>query len=187
MVSKHGFTLLEFIVGFAIIGLVSILIAAIYIAHWKIFANQSRFIDVSTQNKQAVDVITNLIRESQGVVSTCCNGETSGANSIILEYWPIDPNSGEPVYPNGNYDYIIIKLDPTTTTNLIQKIIPSASSARQASTKIIAIGVTSLQFAYNNSDPTLSQEVTATVTATQISNGKSQSATQSINATLRNK
>jgi|SRR3990167_448278 len=187
-VNQNGLALIELLIAFSIIGLVSILIAAVYFAHSRLFSTQNTLVDVSSQNKLALDEMTNQIRESQEVVSTCalCAGDTTSNSLVVLQIWPID-SSGEPFEPTGSdYDFIVYKRD-TDNTKLIKKIIPGAGSQRKASQKIIATNISDLQFTYDNPDPTLASEVTINLTTSAISGGKTITSSQTTMAVLRNK
>jgi len=186
---QSGFTLIELLIGFAIIGLLAVLVAAAYFAHFKIFSNQSTSIEVASQNKIALDEITNQIRESQAVVNTCadCSGDTTSSTVLVLQIWPINASS-EPFEPQASaYDFMVYKRDPTDNTKFIKKIIADAASSRQSSQKIIATNISDLQFTYDNPNPTLASEITINLTTTGISGGKTLTSAQSTKAVLRNK
>ena len=188
---KPGFTIVELITGFAIIGFVSFLVAAVYFAQFKLFSNQNTAIDIASENKLAADEIVNQIRESETVVNTCssCGGDVTGADKLILRLWPLN-SSGEPTDPSSsNYDYIIYKLNPSDSTKLIKQTFADTvlPSTRLSGSKIIATKLASLQFAYDNIDPTFASEITITITNTADSSSKTHTYTQSVKAVLRNK
>lgn len=189
---RPGFTIVELVTGIAIIGLVSFLVAAVYFAHFKLFSNQNTAIDIASENRLAVDEITNQIRESETIVNTCsaCGGDTTGSTILVLRLWPLNA-SGEPTDPGSTnaYDYIIYKLDPTDNTKLLKKTFADATipSSRSSGSKIIAAKLSNLQFTYDNVDPTLAAEVTITITNTAKSSSKTHTYTQSVKAVLRNK
>lgn len=189
MVSKPGFSIIEVVSGFALIGLVSILIASLYFAHFRLFSNQNTSIEVSSQNKTALNEMINQIRESQSVVSTCsaCAGDTTGSTVLVLRLWPINA-SGEPFDPGASaYDYMVYKRDTTDNAKLIKKTLPDATSTRANQTKTISSNVSNLQFSYDNADPNLITEVTVELTNSETLNGKTQTSNQSAKAILRNK
>ena len=186
---KVGFTLVEALVGFGLIGIISVLVAALYLTNYKLFANQTTSIDINSQNKLAVDDITNQIRQSQAVAASCCSGDTTSATVLVLQLWPLDA-SGDPKDPSGSaYDYFVYKIDPTDPTRIQKKIVPDASSTRPASTKVLTtkLATDGLQFTYNNATPSLASEITVTITTTGTASGKTQTVTQAGNGTLRNK
>ncbi len=181
--------MIDLLTGLAVGGFVLVVVASIYLAHFRLFSNQNTAIDAATQNKLALDEITNQIRQSQAVVSTCasCGGDTTGANILVLRLWPLD-GSGDPQDPAGsNYDYIEYRLDSTSPTNLIRKTFPYNTSTRKSDTRIVATNVSNLTFSYDNADPTLALEITTDVTTAKTANGKAQTIDQSAKAILRNK
>ncbi len=187
--NKNGFTLVELLTTFAIGGFVTVIVASIYLAHFRLFANQNTAIDAATQNKLALDEITNQIRQAQTVVSTCssCSGDTTGANILVLQLWPLDAG-GDPQDPMGtNYDYIEYRKDASDATKLIRKTFPYSTSTRKSGTRIVATGVSALTFTYDNADPTLALEITTNVTTSGTSNGKTQTTAQGAKTILRNK
>ena len=187
---KKGLTMPEILIGIGLIGIIALFVASVYFAHFRLFSNQVTIIDVATQNKIALDEMTNEIRESQQVAASCCGGDTTGANVLVLQLWPLNA-SGEPQDPSGNYDYIIYKRDPLDNTKLLKKIVPGSGSTRAASSKIIATNLGTnapdLSFTYDNVDPTQAAEVTASITTTRSNLGKTKTVPQSSKAILRNK
>lgn len=200
MAFKKGFTLVEVIVGTALLGLVSVLIASIYFTNFKLFSHQSTSIDINSQNKLAIDEISNQIRQSQSVAASCpnppCNPtETSSSTVLALQLWPLDAN-GDPKDPLGgtDYDYIVYKIDPANSSRIQKKIAPDASSTRPASAKVLATSLSAngLSFTYKDGSgstvsPSAATEVTISISTTGTSVGKTQTVTQTNNATLRNK
>ena len=176
-------------VAFAIIGIVSVMAASIYFAHFRLFSNQNTAIDINTQHKLALTDITNQLRQSESIVSNCpsCGEDTTNATTLIVRLWPIDA-SQEPIEPaESNYDYILYKRNPSDTTQLIRITYPDTSSSRKSGTHIVAITIGNLQFTYNNATPALASQVTVTVTTTATNSGKTQTVTDSAVVDLRNK
>ncbi len=179
--------MVELLVGAGLVGLVSILVATIYFAQFRLFSNQNTLVDISSQNKLALDEITSKIRESQTIVANCCSGETTSASVLVLRLWPQNA-SGEPIDPQASaYDYIIYRRDTQDNTLLIKKIEADPSSSRDSGTDIIANSVSNLQFTYDNADPTLANQVTVSLTNSAVASGKTHTITQSASAVLRNK
>ena len=187
---KRGFTLVEFLVGFGLVGIISVLVAALYFTNFRLFSNQNASIDINSQNKIAIDEITNQLRQSQAVASSCCGGDASGVNALVLQLWPLDVN-GDPTDPNPNYDYIVYKIDPTDPTRIQKKTVPAAGSTRPASTKVLStdLAANGLSFTYapDNASPQTAEKITVSITTTKTANGKTQTVTQTGNGTLRNK
>lgn len=117
--------------------------------------------------------------------SASCGGYISGTQTLVLWLWPIDA-SGEPFDPGTNiYDCIVYRRDSAKNT-LIKKIVPGADSTRTASERIIASGVTNLQFSYSpNVD--YAEEVTTTITTTGTVENQDVTQTQSAKVVLRNR
>lgn len=188
---QPGLSLLEFLIAGAILGIISALVAGIYFAHFRIFSNQNNAIDVSTQNKLALEEISNQIRQSESIVSTCpsCGGDTTGASVLILRLWPLD-GTGEPIDPQDiNYDYLVYKRDPINTTKLTRTTYAYASSSRKSGTHVVATNINSLDFTYDNPTPASAGQVTISVstTATGTSTNKVQTTIETSKANLRNK
>ena len=187
--ASRGFALIEFLIVIAIIGSISTLIASIYYAHLRLFGNQNALIDIANQNKVILDEVVGQIRQSQSIVTTCtpCNGDTTSQTTIVLRLWPQDTN-GDPFDPQGtNYDYIVYKRDPTDNTKLIKNTYPAATSSRTSGSRLVATKISSLQFSYDNSDPTQAQQVTITATTSTVSFNKNLDIERSAKAVLRNK
>lgn len=186
---NSGFTLVELLVGFGLVGLVSFLVAGVYFAQFRLFSNQNTSIDVASQNKIALDDMTSQIREAAAIAASCCSTETTSSTSLILRLWPLNA-SPEPYQPTPtSYDYIIYKQNPSDNTRLIKKTVPDPQSTRTSQTQVIAASLspTGLTFSYDNADPTLAQEVTITITTTATSGSKTHTTTQTGKAVLRNK
>lgn len=161
---RPGLSLIELLIGIAIVGFVSLLVAMVYLANFKLFNNQNVAIDVSNQNRIALDDMENQIREGQAVVSSCCAGsEVSSSTKLILQLWPLNA-TGEPCEPgtsgctaSGIYDYIVYKCEatcptpPDTNTNILKRTEVGAGSTRQAGTHIIVSKVKDLLFTYLDS------------------------------------
>ncbi len=189
-----GMSIVEITAAIGIIGIISIMVVSIYFAHFRLFSNQSKTIDIANENRISLDAITNQIRESSGVASSCCSGSyTTSSTVLVLQLWPLDA-SGNPIDPGAsNYDYIIVQRDILENTKLVRITIPSATSSRQAKTDILSTDVSNLQFAYLDSneqpvaDQTLASEVKVTLTNTSVQFGKTYAQTQETKAVIRNK
>ena len=185
---KNGLSLVELIMGLGIVAFLILIIASVYVAHARLFSNQNTSIEVATQNKLALDEMTNQIREGQQVVTTCslCGGDTTSATTLIMQIWPLDA-SGEPFEPSGSaYDHIVYKRDATDNTKLIKKIITDPASFRSSSEKIIASSISDLLFTYYP-DQTSATEITISLTTAATTGAKTFTNTQTSKAVLRNK
>src|SRR3990170_5897708 len=183
-----GVSLVELLIGMSIVGFMGVLIAALYFSHFKLFSSQNTRIEVASENKIALEEMTNQIRESQGVAASCCSPtETTGANVLVLQIWPLNA-SGNPTEPNPNptpqYDYIVYKKVADT---LKKTIVPAAGSTRQASDKIIASKINTLRFTYDNADVSQAAQVTINLTTQNTVNNVTQTDTKTSTAVFRNK
>lgn len=184
---QKGISLIEVLVGLAVFGFVSVLVASLYFAQFKLFSNQNTAIDVSSQNKLVLDDITNQIRESQGIAANCCGGDTTSSAVLVLQLWPLNAIS-EPFQPAGNaYDFVVYKRDQADTTKLVKRVVPDTASTRQSKTTVLSTTISNLNFTYDNADPTLASQITVDVTNSQTNLGKTHTISQSASAVLRNK
>jgi len=182
---QNGLTLVELIVGFSIIGIISVLIASPYFSFFRLFLNQFTAIDVASENRLALNEITNQSRQSESVsvLTIPCGGDPSGSNKLCLQLWPLDQN-GKP-FRSSDKDYIIYKRDPQNNTKIIKITRAATSSSRKSSTKTVGTDITNLQFAYNPNNQNIL--ITVTVTTSRVYDNKTQTTTQSADAFLRNK
>src|SRR3990172_2533476 len=183
-----GVSLVELIIGMSIVGFMGVLIAALYLSHFKLFSSQNTRIEVASENKIALEEITNQIRESQGVAATCCSPtETTNSNVLVLQIWPLNA-SDDPTEPNPNptpqYDYIVYK---KVSDTLKKKIVPAVGSTRPSSDKIIASKINTLTFTYDNADVSQAAQVTINLTTQNTVNNVTQTDTKTSTAVFRNK
>lgn len=186
---SRGATLIELVSALAIGSFVLIILASIYLSHYRISSNQNTSINTATQNKLALDELSGQIREAFAIVATCpsCSADITSQDILILQMWPLDP-SGNPQDPLGsNYDFIEFKKDPGDPQKLIKITYPNATSSRQTATRVVATDITGLTFSYDNPDPTLASEVNVNLETSGTSFGKTQVINQDIKIILRNK
>lgn len=184
----QGISLVEVITSFAIIGVISIIVGSVYLAHFRLFSNQNTSMDMSTQARIAIDEITNQIQQAESIVATCsaCGSDASGANILILRLWVID-SSGEPVDPGAStYDYMVFKRD--SNANKILKITyPDPGSSRPGGSHVVAYGVSALSFTYDDPTPANAGEVSLAVSTTAQTINKTHTVSDVGKASLRNK
>ena len=183
-----GVSLVELIIGISIVGFMGVLIAALYFSHFKLFSSQNTRIEVASENKIALEEITNQIRESQGVAASCCSPvETTSADVLVLQIWPLNA-SGDPQEPNPSpnpqYDYIVYKKVADT---LKKQIVPASGSTRPSSDKIIATKINTLTFTYDNADASQAAQVTINLTTQNTVNNVTQTDTKTSTAVIRNR
>ena len=185
---RSGVSLVELLIAMSIVGILGVLIAALYFSHFKLFSSQNTRIEVASENKIALEEMTNQIRESQGVAASCCSPtETTGANVLVLQIWLLNA-SGDPTEPNPSpapqYDYIVYK---KVSDTLKKTIVPAAGSTRPSSDKIIASKINALAFTFDNADVTQAAQVTINLTTQNTVNNITQTDTKTSTAVIRNK
>ena len=189
---RPGLSLLELQIVIAIFGGISLLTGAVYFAYTRLINEEKTTIEVASQNRNAIDEMTNQIREAQSVAMDCTICGTVSDSSptvLILALWPIDA-SGNLFQPAaGEYDYMVYKLDSTPNDkNLLKQIIPNGTtSSRINASKILSSDVKTILFEYNNASPALASEVTITLTNEKTSFFKTHTYSQQSKASLRNK
>ena len=153
---RHGgVTLLEILLTLGIGGIVWVFISSVFLSNFRIFSEQKTATYIAGQNRLALDEITNQVRQAQAVSGSCsvsiCGGDTTSSPSVlILALWSLDA-SGNPYAPNPvtdpNPDYVVYKLDPTNTKNLIRETkrgqtnTSPLTSTRAESKKILATNI----------------------------------------------
>jgi len=195
---KSGLTLVEFVTSIAILGVLTLMIGSVYLAHFRLFSSQSASIDTSAQNKIAIEEISNQIRESVGVDNSTrvpCNANSDGTK-LVLKLWPLNA-SGAPIDPStsgGSYDYVLYKKD-ASNNNFVKSVCPSPSNPqsyrRSLTDKILASniqiqGVTLFVYEAPSGVITNSSWVTVTL-KTQPKNSKETPFTQTVKVYLRNR
>ncbi|MEK7581528.1 MAG: prepilin-type N-terminal cleavage/methylation domain-containing protein [Patescibacteria group bacterium] len=183
-----GLTLVELLIAAALLGFVMLTLGYIFINHFKFFQDQSALITITEDNKVVLDEMINQIRESQSIVASCtpCGPDTTGANLIILQIWPLNATN-EPFDGGTNFDYIQYKRDATDNTILKKIVYPTATSTRSSLNKIVATRVSDLTFTYNNATPAQATEVTAKIKLSATTGSKTQDIEREATALLRNK
>ncbi len=189
---RPGLTLVELQIAALIFGGIALLIGGIYFSYTRLFNEDRTSIQVASENRIALDEITNQIRESPGVVINCtiCGlSTTSSSTVLIIKLWPLGAN-GETFEPtSGEYDYVVYRLNPSNSTSLIKEIFPNGiNSSRIQTSKILAPNTKTILFTYDNpQDMAASAQVTVTLTIEAKSLTKTYTVNQSSKSVLRNK
>ncbi|HCS78983.1 TPA: hypothetical protein DIV55_04545 [Patescibacteria group bacterium] len=189
---KKGLSLLELQIVIAIFGGISLITGAVYFAYTRLINEEKITIEVANQNRNAIDEMTNQIREAQSVAMDCtiCGTVSDSSSTVlILALWPIDTNGNLFQPATGEYDYMVYKLDSAPNdTNLIKQIIPNGTTSSRINTsKILSSDVKTILFEYGNASPALASEVTVSLTNEKISFVKTHTYSQQSKASLRNK
>lgn len=187
--AKGAFSLIEILIALSLLSVISLVLGYVFVSHFKLFNNVKSLVEVSSSNKLVLDELISQIREGEAIVSTCsgCGSFQTGSGTLILQLWPLDTNNVPFEPTSANYDYVIYSQDPAKSTNLLKKIIPDATSARVASTKVMASDISNLNFTYNNIDPTQANQITVNVQNSIQITGRVQTTSQQIKAVLRNR
>src|SRR3990167_11290793 len=84
----QALSLTELLIGMAILAIVGLMVAGVYMSHFRLFSNQSTNIDVASQNRVALDEMVNQIREGNTISSITVSGNScsgsSGATTIVV-------------------------------------------------------------------------------------------------------
>jgi len=135
--TEEGISLPELLISISLFGIVSILFVTIVLTNSRIFSDQKTNIHIASQNRIALDEMTNQIRESAEVTNcpypSCNPAISSTLSTLVLKIWPIDA-SGNPFDPTTTTgpDYIVYKqCNPaisSTLSTLVLKIWPIDAS-----------------------------------------------------------
>jgi len=186
---KLGLTLVELQIAIAIMAGLSFLFASIYYGQTRLFGEEKTTIKVASENRIALDEITNQIRESPGIILGCtiCGTSTNSTSAIlIISLWPID-SSGDLTEPtSGEFDYMVYRINGQ---NLLKEIFPNGTTSYRINTsKILASNVKTILFEYDTPlDIADASAVTVTLTTEAKSFTKTHTLSQESKAILRNK
>ena len=139
-------SLTELLIGMAILAIVGLMVAGVYMSHFRLFSNQSTNIDVASQNRVALDEMANQIREASGVITNYTGLSVVGCtvnsdpDSVVITLWPLNA-TGEPKPPSDTsvvttFDRVVYCVDTSIPSNkkLIKTIVLSSDgSSRRAS------------------------------------------------------
>src|SRR3990167_9249556 len=101
----QALSLTELLIGMAILAIVGLMVAGVYMSHFRLFSNQSTNIDVASQNRVALDEMANQIREASGVITNYTGLSVVGCtvnsdpDSVVITLWPLNA-TGEPKPPS---------------------------------------------------------------------------------------
>lgn len=189
---KPGLSLVELQIVIAIFAAISLVVGAAYYTGTRLFNEERETINIASQNRLAVDEITNQVREAVAVVTNCtiCGSvANSDATTLILSLWPIDAN-GDLFEPTGDeYDYLVYRLDSSPNdTDLLKEVFPNGISSNRINTsKILAVDVKTILFEYDDVDPAQAAEVTLTITNETDTFVRTHTISQTSKSKLRNK
>jgi len=188
-ISKKGFTLIEVTLAVAIIGMLVVLIAEMYMNGMISSEKEMRKSKLQVEAKNVLEGITYNVKLSSGIEPSY-GGYTSleGQNTLILKVPAID-SSDNFLYTGGQKisDYIVYYLDSNNSKELHRLIVSTDPRSRlygQNNTNTILLNnAQSLTFNFDQPPPNSS---VATVNLTVESIGKPETVSVSAQATRRN-
>ena len=157
MTTSPGLTLVELLIGMTILAFVSLMVGSVYLAHFRLFSNQSTNIEVSNKSRIALDEMVNQIKEGSAVstssIAGCTAQKTTATDSIVVKLWPLDPTNSEPYDPGDNPDsYFDLVLYCQDSNNYLHKVtVPTnqgLGSKRTSLDKILSTNVSQITLTY---------------------------------------
>lgn len=185
--NQTGFTLTELLISTALIGILTVFLASIYIGTTSLFSQQSLEIQVVQAATRLTDVLLENIRTAEFVVDTLTVSPdtfTTGTDTLILAIPSIDA-SQDPIV--GTYDYYIFYQDQINTTDFRWKLVPNVASSRTSFDKLAAEEITNLSITYNTTIPADASKITVDFTLQKANSTDIIDITRAVSANLRNK
>ncbi len=130
-----GLTLVELCIAAAISLIAMVAILSMFIASSKIGVESYLRNRASGEARKVIDRLTTDARSAVGIDSSF-GSYTAGAATLILKVPAVD-DDGLPVDMDSKYDRIIYHQDSDNATELKRIVVPDASSARDAETRVI--------------------------------------------------
>lgn len=183
---KKGFTLVEIIVVFAFVAIISLILANIIIRYTGFYNRQQAEVSANTDNRLILDDIYSVARQSVSVVnSIIVSGQTftTSTNTLIVKL-PSVNSAGEPI--TNTFDHFIFYQDASDQKLFRRRIVPDALSFRPAAFSVLTSNLQTIAFSYDNVDPQLATVITAAITTTKTEGGETKTAQDTIQTRLRN-
>lgn len=185
--NKHrGESILEMMMTVFIIVLVMTIMTSTFISMYNTYSIYSTRGQLLRNTSDMLQSVATYANESFTIATTHTIGGTtytSDATTVIFQIASIDATG---MAMTATYDYIIITIDPTSTTRLLEITDADAASSRKDRTRTFGDGVQQYRFAYRNADPATSNDVYFMVSEKKQTNHTSVSYTNQIYAKLRN-
>lgn len=186
-----GITLLEVLISTSIAIVIGILLLAVLVNSAGLFYKESSKIGQGLNSNDALNLIRQTIKQSNGVVSSYQSGSSpnfvTGSTQLILKIPAID--SSENIIQDV-FDYFVFYQDGD---KLRLKSYPDPGSSRVAQDQILALNVQSILFQYfNNAQPpqevapASSIKIRLTLSLKQKSGGQFEQNISTSEATLSN-
>jgi len=163
----RGFTLIEMLIGLAIISLLIVALLSFYSKGQQQFMNQNIQSDVLEKSRYPLALIARDVKSAVQVAATCPGGSyTTSSNTLVLEVPSVD-SSGLIIDVNSQFDYVIYRV----FERKLQRIYDAKEgvSARIDGSRNLADDITGLSITYYDpSDNTLSSNF-ATAASVRVS------------------
>jgi len=146
----RGLTLMEVLMATSIMTIIMIAILLLYSEGQKYFINENIKADVIQESRYPLSWIARDIKEASAVVPNW-GSYTTSVNTLVLRVPAVDAN-GLIIDVEAVFDYIIYQLNARRLERIIDA--EDGVSARSDSSRIVAVNITSLGFAYYDSSET---------------------------------
>lgn len=187
---KKGFGLIEVLIGIALAGIVGTLLVSLLVQNQGLYIRQSSKVSQGINLNDAKAEINDSIKVSSGIVTNNPIGSpqlTTGSDAIVLSLPSIN-SQGQKI--EQTFDYIVIYQDSAAAV-VRKKLFVVPQSSRQTEDKVLAKGVSALEFVYKDSignivSATSASKVNFTITLLDTSGYGQQQLSQSGEVNLRN-
>lgn len=177
--NKSGFTLVEAIIVIAIFAALSIVLVSVLLSQHRLYRTQSAELNINDEARSSLDDIDAHIRLANKALANY-SAYTSGPQTLILEIPAI--NSLNQIV-TGAYDHVVYYLSLTTLNKVI---IADAASSRVSQTVPLSVGVTAVNFNFNNQNFDLVSEISTSLSLLESAGLFNRTITVSSNSRLRN-
>lgn len=184
---RAGFTLLEVLVVTAVLVIVAVILAEIYIGQSLFFQREQARVEVALVNTRALNDIVHQTREAFRVVTSTIFDSvtyTTGPEKLILELPSLDAQ-GQIIA--SAFDYAVYYREPLDLAKLMKKVRVSPASRRPLAVKNLNDHVNNLNFVYDNADLNQVRIVEVYLSSAQTVGGMNFQASSTVRALLRNK
>lgn len=185
--NRQGFTLTDLLITMGILALISVMLGSIFISiNRSMRENRLRQELILEASRIAKRISDTIIPASSIESSKSLLGQPylTGSTTVVLELLAIDETGA--IIPN-TFDYMAITLDSSDTSKLLRITDADAGSSREDRTEVLGSHIDFLTFTYKDTDPTTSNEVSASFTISDITGTKTITHTLQTHASLRNK
>lgn len=166
-----GFTLIELMVSMAVMSVLLLIVAQIFIADYDIVEKQVAITDTDTGTILATRAISSMARGAIGVVAAqTINGTpyTSSASTLVLKL-PTVNSTGDVI--GNTYDYVAFARDGSSPTKIFVDVQAASGSVRLSLRRLITAYNSQLVFRYNAADITKATRVQVYLANSETSKG----------------